>query len=160
MTEEAKDAGAGAREDGPTEDAATDAGGTEDARDSGGKRGARGKMGDGIRQGIGFLSAFRDALEETIQEARDRGDLSTDRAREVMKEALDKAQAAGERARDRLDFATHSDMDAVRGELEGLRARLARLEENVFGAPTDDETDPEPRPEEGAKTKGTKAEEE
>jgi polyhydroxyalkanoate synthesis regulator phasin len=158
MTEEAKDAGAGAREDGP--DPATDAGGPDDARDSGGKRGARGKMGDGIRQGIGVLSAFRDALEETIQEARDRGDLSTDRAREVMKDALDKAQAAGERARDRLDFATHSDMDAVRGALEDLRARLARLEESVFGASTDDETGPEPRPEEGAKTKGTKAGEE
>jgi polyhydroxyalkanoate synthesis regulator phasin len=157
MTEEAKGADAGAREDGP--DPATDAGGTEDARDSGGKRGARGKMGDGIRQGIGVLSAFRDALEEAIQEARDRGDLSTDRAREVMKEALDKAQAAGEKARDRLDFATHSDMDAVRGALEGLRARVARLEEHVFGASTD-ETDPDPRPQEGAKTKGTKAGEE
>jgi hypothetical protein len=76
-----------------------------------------------------------------------------------MKEALDKAQAAGERARDRLDFATHSDMDAVRGGLEGLRARVARLEESVFGASTG-ETDSGPRPEEGPKTKGTRAKEE
>ena len=142
-----------------TESAGPEAGGGDHAGDAGTKGGRR-KVGAGIRQGLGFLSAFKDALEETIQEARDRGDLSGERAKEVMKEALDKAQAAGERARDRLDFATHSDMDAVRGELEGLRARLARLEENVFGAPTDDETDPEPRPEEGAKTKGTKAEEE
>ena len=51
-------------------------------------------MEDGIKQGIGVLSAFRDALEETIQEARDRGDLSADRAKGVMKEALDRAQAA------------------------------------------------------------------
>ena len=62
--------------------------------EAGGRTGARQKMGEGIKQGIGVLSALKEALEETIQEARERGDLSTGRAKEVMKEALGKAQAA------------------------------------------------------------------
>lgn len=35
-------------------------------------RGARDKVSDGIRDGLGVLSVFRDALEETIVEARER----------------------------------------------------------------------------------------
>ena len=58
------------------------------------KKSTRAKVSDGIRQGIGVLSAFKDALEETINEARERGDLSTERAKEVMKSALHKAQLA------------------------------------------------------------------
>ncbi len=50
---------------------------TEEKSEDGG-RGSRQKMGDGIKQGLGVLSAFKDALEETIQEAGERGDLSTD----------------------------------------------------------------------------------
>lgn len=117
---------------------------TESAEPAGGEdaggasaRGGRRKVGDGIRQGLGFLSAFKDALEETIQEARERGDLSGERAKEVMKEALDKAQAAGERARERLDFAPQSEVDAVGDALEGLLARVRRLEEHAFGAAQD-----------------------
>lgn len=94
----------------------------------------RDKVGDGIKQGIGVLSAFRDALEETIQEARDRGDLSTERAKEVMKGALDKAQSAAEGARGRLDFATHADVDSLKGALDSIRDRVSSLEESVFGA--------------------------
>ncbi|MSR19466.1 MAG: hypothetical protein EXR91_00595 [Gemmatimonadetes bacterium] len=45
---------------------------TEEKSEDGG-RGSRQKMGDGIKQGLGVLSAFKDALEETIQEARERG---------------------------------------------------------------------------------------
>lgn len=41
------------------------------------KKSAREQVSDGIRQGIGVLSAFKDALEETINEARERGDLSS-----------------------------------------------------------------------------------
>ena len=33
------------------------------------KKGAKEKVSEGIKQGIGVLSAFKDALEETIQEA-------------------------------------------------------------------------------------------
>ena len=112
----------------------------------------RGKMGDGIKQGIGVLSAFKDALEETIQEARDRGDLSTDRAKEVMKEALDKAQSAGERARDRLDFAHQADVDTLMGAMKSVGDRVKELEESVFGSSKDEaEPEEEPAPEGGAK---------
>jgi polyhydroxyalkanoate synthesis regulator phasin len=97
-------------------------------------------MGDGIRQGIGVLSAFKDALEETIQEARDRGDLSADRAKQVMKEALDRAQEAAEGAKERLDFASQADLESVRGTVEALQDRLADLETSVFGAPRARET--------------------
>ena len=120
MTEEKKD-------DNSAED------GTSGAS-SGDDRGKGRRMGDGIRQGIGVLSAFKDALEETIQEARDRGDLSADRAKEVMKDALGKAQVAAEEAKTRLDFATQVDMDAVRTTVESMKGRLAELEESVFGA--------------------------
>ena len=109
-------------------------------------------MGDGIKQGIGVLSAFKDALEETIQEARDRGDLSTDRAKEVMKEALDKAQSAGERARDRLDFAHQDDVDTLTGAMKSVRQRVKDLEKSVFGSSKDDaESEEESDSEEGAK---------
>jgi len=100
---------------------------------AGDRKGPRGKVEDGIKQGIGFLSAFRDALEETIQEARDRGDLSADRAKEAVKDALDKAQAASERARGKLDFATQVDVDALKSAMASLRQRVDELEKSVFG---------------------------
>lgn len=120
---------------------------TDDTRgsESEGSEEGRGKgrrMGDGIRQGIGVLSAFKDALEETIQEARDRGDLSTDRAKEVMKEALGRAQEAAGEARNRLDFAPQVDVDTLRDAVDSMRRRLADLEEQVFGASRDESTGP------------------
>lgn len=125
----------------------TDESGAGTTDDAGGKgesssdsRGRGGRMGDGIRQGIGVLSAFKDALEETIQEARDRGDLSTDRAKEVMKEALERAQNAAEDAKGKLDFAHQAELDETRSELETLKAafealqvRVGALEQSVFG---------------------------
>lgn len=121
MTEEAKNDGAD--------------GGAGESND-----GARGRMGDGIRSGLGVLTAFKDALEETIQEARDRGDLSTDRAKEVMKETLEKAQKTAGDAREKLDFAHQGEMEAVRGAVDSIKDRLSALEVSVFGAarPGDD----------------------
>jgi polyhydroxyalkanoate synthesis regulator phasin len=105
------------------------------------KRSAREKMSEGIRQGIGVLSAFKDALEETIQEARERGDLSSDRAKGVMKDALAKAQSAADDARERFDFVQQKEFDRLRETVEELRARLAALEEQVLapGSSTADE---------------------
>lgn len=100
----------------------------EEEKKRSGAREAREKVSEGIRQGIGVLSAFKEALEETIQEARDRGDLSADRAKQVMKDALDRAQAAAGDARERLDFVHQSEFDALRDEVEVLRARVAVLE--------------------------------
>ncbi|HUF76917.1 MAG TPA: hypothetical protein VMM35_11600, partial [Longimicrobiales bacterium] len=79
------------------------------------------------------LSAFKDALEETINEARERGDISTERAKEVLKGALDRAQAAAADARERLDFATQAEHDALRESVEELRRRVAALEAKASG---------------------------
>lgn len=95
------------------------------------KKGAKEKVSDGIRQGIGVLSAFKDALEETIQEARERGDLSSDRAKEVMKQAMGRAQSAAEGARERLDFVNQQEFDEAMSE---VRSRLEKLEARLFGS--------------------------
>jgi polyhydroxyalkanoate synthesis regulator phasin len=101
---------------------------------AGGSDRASARIGDGIRQGIGVLSALKDALEETIQEARERGDLSTERAREVLKEALATAQSAAGEARGRLDFAQQGDLEALASAVESIGRRVAVLEAHVFGA--------------------------
>ena len=115
-----------AEEKGPEEHA-------EGEPQGGEKRSAKEKVGDGFKEGMGMLSAFKDALEETIQEARERGDLSAEKAKEVVKDALDKAQAAGERARDKLDFAHQAELETVRGAMDSIRKRVSDLEESVFG---------------------------
>jgi polyhydroxyalkanoate synthesis regulator phasin len=96
-------------------------------------RSAREKMSDGIRQGIGVLNAFKDALEETIQEARERGDLSPERARAVVNRALDRAQEAAGEARERLDFATRKEFEELRGAVLRLKEQVDGLEARVRG---------------------------
>jgi len=112
------------------------------------KKSAREKVSDGIKQGIGVLSAFKDALEETINEARERGDLSPDRAREVMKSALHKAQEAAEGARERLDFVAQKDFDTLSEAVYALRDRVSALEERFRGR-TGEGTGGEEGPKEG-----------
>ncbi len=97
------------------------------------KKSARAKVSDGIKQGIGVLSAFKDALEETINEARERGDLSADRAKSVMKSALSRAQEAAEGARERLDFVTQKEFDTLAEAVESLGERLSALEGRFTG---------------------------
>jgi polyhydroxyalkanoate synthesis regulator phasin len=107
---------------------------TEEKQDDEDKRGAREKVSDGIKQGIGVLSAFKEALEETIQEAKEKGDLSTDRARELLKEALEKAQSVAEDAKDRLDFVTQKEFDGLGGVVDVIKQRVAALENHLgFG---------------------------
>lgn len=96
-------------------------------------RRARDKVSEGIRQGIGVLSAFKDALEETINEARERGDLSPERAKEVMSDALHKAQEAAGEARERLDFVSQKEFDVLRDAVDGLRERVDGLEARFRG---------------------------
>ena len=106
------------------------------------KKTTRGKVSDGIKQGIGVLSAFKDALEETIQEAKDRGDISTDRAKEVMKTALHKAQEAAGEAKDRLDLVTQKDFDGLKEAVEAITERVSALEASLKGEVAD-EAEPE-----------------
>ncbi len=83
-------------------------------------QGARARM----NRGVEMLTAFRDAISETIQEARERGDLSTDRAREALRGAYDKARTASADARDRFDFVSQSDFDALRTRVDELERRV------------------------------------
>lgn len=101
--------------------AAGQAGGPE--KDPEGGRSARDRMSEGFQRGLGVLSAFKDALEETITEARERGDLSTDRAREALKGAMGRAREATSDARERFDFVTQQEFDALQRRVDALEAR-------------------------------------
>ena len=126
MSDEKETTSAGGSAETPNDGAST--GGQASDSESTDRTGRSQRFGDGIKQGIGVLSAFKDALEETIQEARDRGDLSSDRAKEVMKEALDRAQTAADGARERLDFANQTELEMLRKAVDDLSARVAALE--------------------------------
>lgn len=91
--------------------------------------GFSGGISDGIRTGIGILTAFKEAVEETLQEAVDRGDLSPDRAKQAMQTAADRLQAGLDDAKERFDVVTRRDFEALRDEVADLRARLSRLEQ-------------------------------
>lgn len=87
-----------------------------------------GSIGDGIRTGLGVLNAFKDAVEETLQEAVDRGDLSPERARRAMRDTAQRLQGALEDTRERLEFVSRREHDELRAELALLRERVERLE--------------------------------
>lgn len=101
----------------------------------------RDRMSEGIRQGLGVLSAFKEAIEETIAEARERGDLSQDRAKEVMRSALDRAQNAAEEARERLDFVSQREFDRLVEKVDELKVRLENLERRTDQQPSAEETE-------------------
>lgn len=92
----------------------------------------RGNVGDdvreGIRAGLGILSALKDAIEETFEDMMDRGELSQDRAREAMKKTMDRAAEAFEETRARFDFVARSEYDELADDLKELRRRVERLE--------------------------------
>ena len=115
------------------------------------KKSAKDKVSDGIKQGIGVLSAFKEALEETIQEAKEKGDLSTERAKDVLKDALEKAQSAAGDAKDRLDLVSQKEFDGLQGVVETIEDRVAALETHLgFGGGDDDGAEPETEEEDPA----------
>lgn len=91
-------------------------------------------IGEGIRSGIGVLAAFKEAIEETIQEANDRGDLSPDRAKEFLGSALHRAQDAAGEVRERLDLVPRREFDALRAEVQELRRRIEAHEGHAHAA--------------------------
>jgi polyhydroxyalkanoate synthesis regulator phasin len=95
------------------------------------KRSGIGGIGEGIRTGLGILNAFKEAIEETLDDAVKRGDLTPDRAKQTMREAADRIQGTFDGARERFDFVSRREHDELKGELGLLRDRVARLE----GAP-------------------------
>ncbi|HUE76410.1 MAG TPA: hypothetical protein VMM83_00585 [Longimicrobiales bacterium] len=92
------------------------------------KRGVGDEVRDGIRAGLGILGALKDAVEETVQDMLDRGELSPDRAREAVRTTMDRAQAAFDDARTRLDFVPRREFEALQAEVAALRLRLDGLE--------------------------------
>lgn len=106
----------------------------------------RGNVGDdlreGLRAGIGILSALKDAVEETIQEMANRGELSEERAREAMRTTMDRMQTAFDDARVRFDFVPRQEFEALKAEVADLRARLARHETTHPGPVGGDEPPP------------------
>ena len=91
----------------------------------------------GIRQGLSMLSAMKDAIEETLKEARERGDLSPERAREVMRSTLEKAQEKAGEARDALDFVKQKEFDVLKKVVERIELRVAEIEREVGTEPGD-----------------------
>ena len=91
-------------------------------------QGRRMSIGEGIRSGIGVLTAFKEAIEETIQEASSRGGLSPDRAKQFLGDALHKAQDAVGEVRERLEWVPRKEFEALQAEVAELRRRLDALE--------------------------------
>ena len=109
--------------------------GTEAPGDGARSAGRGGRASDGIRQGLGVLSALKDALEETIREARERGDLAPERAKEAVRSAMAKAQQAAGEARERFDFVPRAEYDRLREQVEEVRVRLENLERRTAQGP-------------------------
>jgi len=77
---------------------------------------------------MGVLAAFKEALEETIDELRERGDLSPERAKEAVRSTMRRAQSAVGQAKERLDMVPRREFDALRAEVEDLARRVRILE--------------------------------
>lgn len=89
------------------------------------RQGKREGFSEGVRQGLGVLSAFKEAIEETLSEVRERGDLNPERARAAMKEALHRAQAVAGEAREKVDFVGRKEFEALRDRVDELWARVS-----------------------------------
>lgn len=79
---------------------------------------------EGIRTVTGILGALKDAIEESFDELKERGDLSPERAREAARTTVKRAQDQFDEMRTRLDFVTRRELDELRAEMDALRARL------------------------------------
>lgn len=91
---------------------------------------------EGGRETLGILATLRDALEEVMAEARDKGGLSAERAREALRGAMGRARTAAEGARERLDLVTHQELQEVRDAVNELKVRLENLERRVSQEPS------------------------
>lgn len=85
-------------------------------------------LGDNLREGVrtvaGILGALKDAVEESFDELRQRGDLTPERAKEAARATVQRAQEEMEGVRDRLDFVSRKELDALRADVDALRVRL------------------------------------
>jgi polyhydroxyalkanoate synthesis regulator phasin len=98
---------------------------------------------EGGRESLGILSTLKDALDEVLSEAREKGGSSADRARDAMRGAMARARSAAEEARERLDFVTHQELQDVRDVIDELKVRLENLERRTSQDPMTGPSRPE-----------------
>lgn len=88
---------------------------------------------EGVRAVTGILAALKDAIEETIDDIKVRGDLDPNRAKQAAKDTMNRAQEKFDEMKERVDFVPRKEYDALRAEVEALRARVAALETRHAG---------------------------
>jgi polyhydroxyalkanoate synthesis regulator phasin len=81
---------------------------------------------EGVRAVTGILGAFKDAIEQTLNDFSERGDIAPDKAKEAARDAMKRAQDAMEDVRGRLDFVTRREFDTLKAELGELRRQVER----------------------------------
>jgi polyhydroxyalkanoate synthesis regulator phasin len=88
---------------------------------------------EGVRAVTGILAALKDAIDETINDIKVRGDLDPNRAKQAAKDTMSKAQDAFDEMKERVDFVPRKEYEALRAEVEALRARVAAMETKHAG---------------------------
>jgi polyhydroxyalkanoate synthesis regulator phasin len=81
---------------------------------------------EGVRAVSGILGAFKDAIEQTFNDLSDRGEMSPDRARDAARDAMRRAQDAVDDMRGRLEFVPRREFDALKADVDSLRAQVER----------------------------------
>lgn len=95
------------------------------------KKTRREALSGGLNKGLGMLHAMKDSIEESIREARESGNLSPERARELIDQGIRKAQGAAEGARGVFDFVSQKEFDELRLRVVELRDRVLRVESEL-----------------------------
>lgn len=88
---------------------------------------------EGVRAVTGILAALKDAIDETINDIKVRGDLDPNRAKQTAKDTMSKAQDAFDDLKERVDFVPRKEYEALRAEIDALRARVAAIETKHAG---------------------------
>lgn len=115
--------------------------------DSGAGPDRRTPVGRSLDRGLGALQAFREAFGESVEEARERGELTTDRAKEILNRTIERVREGGgsaggsesesgeepapEEAVSRVEF------DALRERIERIEAALGLAKKEGLGRPHD-----------------------
>lgn len=76
----------------------------------------------------GVFRALRDAVDETLEDIRSRGEGASDRARDAARTARERAQSSMADAREKLDLVHRRELEELQREVDALRLRVAALE--------------------------------